>query len=409
MTDPEPLESVLGPVAGGAAVSFVVGDDAGVEMIVGEHHLAVPMAEELLGRLVELGEAARSASEELGRRRQALADAAQADAARRAEAEALGRWAGWTPREWGLAPAGGGRWAAGAGVVSATLVSPDGRARAGKGVGAEAGAEAGLRLVVADEAGTEVATISVSLESAVTGVVRVYANGIDGYTRPPSGGSPVYLPRAERQALEAEDPWAGIDLTSSEPQELLAAVAGVSLVAGEWIRRIDAAKAAARDAEVARAGETERLSAEWRRKSRPAGRLPTKVLSEWCRAKSHIDYERSGIATGGWRVEPETIVGERRPREIETRRRVKAVGVAEVAYVARIAYFEARYRSRRMSKSLRFYPSDVDSLRQALPGFVVKVPEDHKVIFVAVDSPEYLEALDAALAEWILVGSPEDE
>ena len=213
------------------------------------------------------------------------------------------------------------------------------------------------------------------------------------------------LPEDARR-LRADNPWRTVAIDATAPVPALAKqMLAAANAAGDWVRRVEAAQETARQA---RAG-TAMLAAEWRRKSRSKDRIPTAALNSWLDRHSHIQYDGSRYVTGGWRVAAVPIVAEHRPSLLDKGKNPElrtSVGVKELLYVVRLEYRGAAYRSaaRRLAH-LSFYDSDLEDLRAALPDCVARMPEDRKTIFIAYNSPAHLLELDAALAEWVLIGA----
>lgn len=154
----------------------------------------------------------------------------------------------------------------------------------------------------------------------------------------------------------------------------------------------------------------EAVAREWRRKSRSDDHIPTGPLKQLCKDMSYIDYAKEGYATGGYRVDAIPVVSEKRPDElVEPRRRShrssgSTIGAVELFYVVRLEKNDATFTTRRKKSYSSFYDSDLERIRESLPGCVVKAPETKSVVFVARDLPEHVEALDAAIVEWVFSG-----
>lgn len=202
-----------------------------------------------------------------------------------------------------------------------------------------------------------------------------------------------------RERLLAAFPLAGEPLEGVSLGEVVGVLLERSETLQEWSEEVHAAHGAAEAAKAARDEERAEATREWRRKSRGKDRIPNKAIDDWARAKSHVEYTRDGVATSGWRVDVIPVDSERRPEGVEDN-----VGVKEILRVVRLQHVDARYRRRRTSAGLRFYDSDLTSLRETLPDCVVKAPEDGAVVFVAVNTPDAVEILDGALATWVLTG-----
>lgn len=315
-----------------------------------------------------------------------------AEAAEKARVAALR--SSWSLASLGLveAPEGSGRW------------------RIESGDGAWATLRAGdfdddvLVDLFADESGAAAMTVRVSFSARSGTSLRL--------ERWEAGNVPWGLPdtnerRARVEALRAASPLAGIDTND------LVALLNVAPAYAEWKAKLAAEVAEAEGLWEERKAQKEAAAKEWKRKSRDKNRIPNAALDQLCKNLSSVSYDSTGYPTSGWRVEPVIVVGEERPRGLEDddsrwgRRGGTKVGLSRVHYVVRLEHFEARHRaSRRSAPGYKFYESDLEKVRKALPGCVVKMPEGGGTIFIASDQPEYVEALDAALVEWVLAGPP---
>lgn len=211
-----------------------------------------------------------------------------------------------------------------------------------------------------------------------------------------------YVGWARFRDLTDVSPWRTLDLPNvTRPAEAVAALASVAHLVTDWVRQVDDLLVEAETVKADRA----RQATEWARLSRSKDRIPTRELKAWMANASHIDYAANGLAIGGWQVVSASVVGATRPHHLDAKRRGdKAVGVAEVLYVARLFHTSPRDHRQGRLDNLRFRDTDLTTLRAALPACVVKMPEDGSALFVAYDKPEYLEALDAAMVEWVLLG-----
>lgn len=152
---------------------------------------------------------------------------------------------------------------------------------------------------------------------------------------------------------------------------------------------------------------------EWAALSRSKDRIPTAKLQAWMRQESHLEHDSTGYVIGGVRVVSRMVSGRTRPEFLSPQpyrrqRAEKAVGVSEVLWVARLEHESVRFADRKRRSGHRFYDSEIQRLRDTMPGLIVQVPEDRQAIFVAVDSPEHRQALDAAIVEWVLLGDEQD-
>lgn len=344
--------------------------------------------------------AALHRAEQLHREQQAAADLAAAEAA----------WAGWTPATIGLVetPAGSGRWCwpdrDGVWVTADADPAPLGPSYAPRPVATR------LR-VHADAADGPVElgeVIAPVLGAPQLDPAREKWLHRDGETRPDD--------RTYRD-LTGRRPWDACREQTPPPADLagqLAWLADAAPVVLPWLAQVAAACADAAVREQAKAA----LARDWERKSRSKRRIPNKVLTDWCKKHSRVDYDASGYPTGGWQATPVTLVGEERPAVLSPdrwagRRRSRGerpAGVERLFYVVRLEFQDAagRFGKRERLRYHSFSAADIDELRGLLPGCVVKAPEDRKVVFVAFDAPEFVTELDAALAEWVLAG-PDDE
>lgn len=242
--------------------------------------------------------------------------------------------------------------------------------------------------------GTALGTISIDWDRDVTSVgAHAHTSLRDSLTG-----------TVRRRELVRTRPWDTIELpTTNVVADHVAAFAHAAPDVVEWVKAMDEAVAAEDVAKDEQAAE----ASEWMRLSRSKDRIPTAALNKWMKDHSHVDHDSTGYATGGYRVVVKALVGRTRPRHMEPtyRRghRRKSAGVAEVLYVAKLVHEGVRFRDNASFHS--FYSLQVEQLREALPGCVVKVPDDGKAVFVAFDRPEYVEALDAALVEHVLLGS----
>ena len=248
-------------------------------------------------------------------------------------------------------------------------------------------------LDVATADGTALGTITVNWDREVASRGAHAHTSLHGYL----------TGTAARRELIRTRPWDTIELpTTPVVADHVAALARVAPDVVDWVRAMDAAVAAEADAQEAQAAE----ATEWMRLSRSKDRIPTAALNKWMKDHSHLDHDSSGYAYGGYRVVAKAIVGRTRPRHMDPEYlrggRRKSAGVTEVLYVAKLVHESVRHRDTTSFHS--FYSSQVDQLREALPGCVVKVPDDGKAVFVAFDRPEYIQALDAALVEHVLLG-----
>jgi hypothetical protein len=197
-----------------------------------------------------------------------------------------------------------------------------------------------------------------------------------------------------------ESPWqAGTPSADTALEGIRSLVARAPEVT-PWITAVDALLADAAVVEAERAAE----ASQWRRLSKPSGRIPTKALKKWMTDTSHIEYDSTGFATGGSKVTCHIVSGRTRPRHLDSQRpRQKAVGVAEVLYVARLERGSVR-RHLDGAIGFQFYDSELVKLREALPDCVVRMPEDGSAIFVSTNDPAHVQELEAAMVEWVLLG-----
>lgn len=257
---------------------------------------------------------------------------------------------------------------------------------------------------------TYLAALEISVDGTVLGEVRVDADervtvaGAFEYARLDES----VLGRDRARALaHARPAFRSEELTDRDPvADHIRHLVGTAPQTREWVIAMAEAVALIKDADAAR--ELERT--QWAKLSRSKDRIPNGPLNAWMKDMSSIDYLANGAPAGGWTVIAETLVGRTRPRHLEGRGRgagrAKPVGLAQVYYAVRLVY--ADHRGRRDPGSFHsFYDSQVAKLREALPGCVIRVPEDAKAVFVAFDKPEYVQALDAALVEWVLAGPVE--
>lgn len=146
---------------------------------------------------------------------------------------------------------------------------------------------------------------------------------------------------------------------------------------------------------------------EWQRKTRAKRHLPPSAIKKIRSDCSHASYAERGWVTGGTFAVCVPIVGEERPREVEAT-------PEELIYVGRFEHQDALRRHRKNNKRdkySRFYSSDLDLFRELFPepDFMIRVPDDQKVVFVARNIPEYVEQLDGAVALYVLAGDGEEE
>lgn len=253
-----------------------------------------------------------------------------------------------------------------------------------------------LRVATGDHA------VAIVTEQA-DGTRTVTRRGLDNHPDTDVWGTTARLNKTQRGELDSAAAWAG-RRDASSIEELCAAAADTTVA--EMVTAVDAlcdTNASAADA-ATQARDT--LRTEWLALSRSKERIPTKALEDWVRKHSSYDHDATGYIIGGFGITIDIIAGGHRPDAL-TRTTFGKVrgkdlpGAAKVYQAVRLTYISGR--NRRFAPSMRFYDTDLDSLRDTLGDTCdVVVTHDRQAVFVCYRRDDLVELCDAAAVEWTL-------